>query len=412
LNNTQKSAIPDLMKVSQIGDGILSTLNELREATPIAWNPGVGVWMVLRHEDVLAGFQGKYPLSNHNLEGRMLNSVPEDEQAAAIPNVLSSINNWMLNMDAPGHTRIRRIMMQGLKPKIVEQVRPFVRAAIADVLDKALQHETVDVVEDIARPITGRTIMQLIGVPDKYLPKMEEWANASTASFTAAKPSSRETVEATERAFSEMRDVFETEIDKRRKNPTDDFMSELVALEEAGEQLSMDELVAQLNLLLIAGHESTTNTLALGLAALIRDASARNWMLSNPDRIADGVAEIMRFVAMSGAMPRVASADFEWHGNHIKRGDNVFLMIASANRDPRVFTDPGVFDPNRPNDRSLVFGPGLHHCIGHLLAKMEAAEFFPAILKRFPDMKMLDRELEFTPGLFFRGLTKLRVKLQ
>jgi cytochrome P450 len=121
--------------------------------------------------------------------------------------------------------------------------------------------------------------------------------------------------------------------------------------------------------------------------------------------------EIMRYVAMSTSQVRVVTEDFNWRGHHLKRDDHVYLMIAGANRDPDVFPNPEAMDFTRPQDQNLTFGPGLHHCIGHLIAKMQLSEFFPALLERFESIELLDDPLQWGSALGFRGLLSLRVRL-
>jgi cytochrome P450 len=153
------------------------------------------------------------------------------------------------------------------------------------------------------------------------------------------------------------------------------------------------------------------NTMTLGVAALSKDAEARRRLVETPDRILDSVAEVMRYVAMSTAFNRIAAEDFEWHGQKVKKGDIVWLMTAAANRDPRLYQNPEAIDLTRANDRGTVFGSGIHHCIGHLLAKMQLCEFFPEFYRRFPDAAVTDSALDFLPSLSFRGLSKLHMRL-
>jgi cytochrome P450 len=175
--------------------------------------------------------------------------------------------------------------------------------------------------------------------------------------------------------------------------------------------LSEDELVGILHLTLLAGHDTTTNTISLGVAALSKDFEAREYMRNNPDRLADSLMELMRHIAMSTSMSRIVTQDFVWRGHQLKAGQVVHLMIAGANRDPRVFPDPEVLDFSRPQDMNMTFGPGLHHCIGHFLAKMELGEFFPEFLKRFEPFEVLDKEILFGGGMSFRGPQELHVRL-
>jgi len=151
--------------------------------------------------------------------------------------------------------------------------------------------------------------------------------------------------------------------------------------------------------------------MALGTVALVRHPQAREYLLGHPDSLSNSVMELARFIAMSTMQPRVVSADFEWHGQQLRQGDYVLLMLAGGNRDPRVFPDPETLDMTRPTEMSLVFGTGIHHCIGHLLAKMQLGELLPELFRRF-EVEILPNGIEFSPVLSQRGLMRLDVRLR
>jgi cytochrome P450 len=152
--------------------------------------------------------------------------------------------------------------------------------------------------------------------------------------------------------------------------------------------------------------------MTLGFKALVEHPEAREYMLEHPERINDSVGEVMRFIAMATTQPRVAAEDFEWHGERIAKGDFVYLMIAAANRDASVFANPEVLDLTRATDRSMVFGGGIHHCIGHLLAKMQLGSFFLEAFRRYPSPVILEQRLSWQPSLAFRGVEHLRVSFK
>jgi cytochrome P450 len=167
-----------------------------------------------------------------------------------------------------------------------------------------------------------------------------------------------------------------------------------------------------MQLVLIAGHDTTSSTLSLGLAALSAHVELWEQMYRHPEKMLDSCLELMRFTAMSTAQPRVAAVDFVWQGKQIKQGQFIWLMLAAANRDPRVFAEPEKLDAARSNDKSMVFAPGLHHCIGHQLAKLQVTEFFGELVRRFSGAELLDPQLAFMPQIVFRGLYHLNLRLQ
>jgi cytochrome P450 len=151
--------------------------------------------------------------------------------------------------------------------------------------------------------------------------------------------------------------------------------------------------------------------MAFGVEALAGHPDQVRYMLDHPERKVQTVEELSRYVAMSASQTRVATGDFTWHGKQIRRGDVIYLWVASANRDPRVFAHADELDLSRTIKETLVFGRGLHHCIGHLLAKLQLGEFFPAMFARF-DVEVLDNPLVFSGGISFRTLSTLRLRLR
>jgi pimeloyl-[acyl-carrier protein] synthase len=397
----------DLSQASVLGNELLQRLNVVREAEPVAWSAAAGAWIVTRHADVSDAYEGKLPLSNVRFT-RLLDLIPKEEQAQRIPHVMQSVPNWIVNIDPPQHTRIRKLLTRAFSKKTIETVRPFARATINKILDGVAQRGEVEVVNDVARAVTGRVIMKLLGVPEENLERLQNWSLAMN-SFGAAQPVAS-MLDDMELAMAEMDEVFSAEIEERRRKPTGDFISEMIMASEAGDVLNDDEIKNMCQVTLIAGHDTTMNTMGLGVLALAGHPEARQFIREHPEATGNSMMELMRYVAMSTMMPRIVVEDFEWHGRQMRKGDVVFLMIAGANRDPRVFANPEAIDMTRATDQVMVFGSGLHHCIGHLLAKMQLGEFFPELVRRFDRIDILDDPPEFTNSVGQRGLLHLNAR--
>jgi pimeloyl-[acyl-carrier protein] synthase len=400
----------DLTKVAELGNELLAKLNIVREASPIAWSDIASAWVVTRHEDVERAYSGELPLSNIRFD-RCFDAIPPSERATRIPLTIKSVPLWIVNADPPYHTRLRKLLTRAFSKKVVEAIRPFARATIKAVLDQAAARGDVEFVNEVARAVTGRVIMRILGIPEQNLGRLEAWSLAFNAGFGGAQ-AAPEVLDDVERAMAEMDELFTVEIARRRERPTEDFISEMVVARDGLDRLSDEEIKAVCYVTLVAGHDTTMNSMTLGVVALANDTSARQYLVDHPDQTSNCVMEVMRYSAMSTMQPRMVSADFEWHGQRLKKGDAVFVMIAGANRDPRVFSAPETIDMTRPTDDVLVFGSGIHHCIGHLLAKMQLGEFFPEFLRRFSSMEILDQRLQFQASLAQRGLVNLRVRLK
>lgn len=231
--------------------------------------------------------------------------------------------------------------------------------------------------------------------------------NSALGSFAP----SGELLDRAERTMLEMRARFLPEIEKRRGSPTGDFISALVTARDKDDKLSDEELLATCYLTILAGNDSIGSTIALSTVAIAEDPGIGEYIRNHPENIVNTVMELQRCVAMSTAQQRVVSRDFEWRGREFKKGQYVLLIVASANRDPRAFPEALRFDPARKQDGNMTFAPGMHFCIGHLLAKMQMVEFFPTLVRRF-DVSLVDQDLDFLPNFTVRSLKTLRLRLR
>jgi cytochrome P450 len=400
----------DLNQAGTQGNAFIQQINRLRELDPIHWSERSRCWLVTRHADVHAALQGEMPLSLERLITMGLVSVPVEERTQLLPTIMRYMPNWIINVDPPVHTRLRKLLVKAFSRKVVEGVRPFVRERVQVLMDKLDKQPRIEFNEEIARQLPGSVILKLLGLPQELLPRLRDWSNRFQ--LGVGNPfADIETLRRVDEAMADMNVIFSAEIEKRRHEPRDDLLTSMVQAVEDGEQLSMDEMLGALHVLIVAGHDTTSNTLSMGLAALAEHPEMWDYLYRHPDKALDACMELMRFIAMSTSQPRIAMRDFTWHGKHIRRGDVVFLFLAAGNRDPQVFPDPERMDPTRSHEQSLVFAPGLHHCIGHLLAKMQVTEFFTALVTRFEGAQVLDNPLNFMPQVIFRGLFELNVQM-
>jgi pimeloyl-[acyl-carrier protein] synthase len=401
----------DLSQVSALGESLLTELDRLREFDPIHWSPATGAWLVTRHADIVRAFSGELPLSVNPARRTTFAVLAPEELQQRIPTLLTYMAKWIVSNDPPVHTRMRKLLVKAFSKKVVESVRPYVQARVAQLLGDTAPNQPLEFVEGIARQLPGGVILKLMGLPQEYLPRLKSWANAFQAGLASSRPEIK-WLEAADQAMIEMNEIFCKAIAEHRVAPREDLLTSLIEATEDGESLSEDEMLAALSLILVAGHDTTHNSMTLGLVALGRSPQNWRYMYEHPDRTLSCVNEIMRLSAMSAALPRVATEDFEWHGKTIRAGDPLYLMQAAGNRDPRVYAHADRLDLDRDNSQSLVFAPGLHHCVGHLLAKMQLTEFFGALVQRFEGVEFLDPALDFMPQIVFRGLYKLNIRLK
>lgn len=409
MNNTEIDV--KFADAARLGNRLLEKLDALREQAPLYYSEHQRAWIVTGHGLVTAALRGTLPLSADRIP-RVLSFLPESERATRIPYAVASLRRMVISLDPPEHLRLRKLLARAFSQAVIETYRPHVKRIIEETLARSADLQSLEFVEDIARQIPARTILRLMGLGEELLPRLRHWALAIQAGFGAG-GTTPEMLDETERVLLEMRAAFLPEIEKRRSAPRGDFISSLLA-PDGDMRLSEEEILATCYLVLIAGHDTTANTITLGTVALAEEAPAWEHFrtTTDPARLIDGVMELSRRIAMTTTMGRVVIDDFEWQGQRLHTGDIVYLMIASANRDPAVFADPTRTDFNRPQGNNVTFGPGVHFCIGHSLAKLQLTEFFPALARRFAGMEILDPSLDWGTTVNFRGLRSLRVRLR
>jgi cytochrome P450 len=398
----------NLAALPAMGDALLPVLNALRDSDPIHWSETSHCWIVTGHAEITEGFAGKVPLSSRSAPDRLFYGMTVDEMRARWPTIVRYQPEAITNSDGAQHMRLRKLFLKAFSRGLVEGLRPFVRERIATLLDLAEAKRKVEFNGEISRAIPGSVILKLLGMSQDYLERLEEWDHVAASALMSAQPT-LEWLDRLEATQIEMNVGFMREIEDRKKSPKDDLITQLLNAVEDGDRLSMEEMLEALFLIIIAGHDSTSNSITLGIRALAKHPEAWAQWRAHPEKGVDYAMELMRYVAMISAQPRLVGEDFEWQGKQLRKGDVVFLMVAAGNRDPKVYNEPERLDLDRTNYESLVFGPGLHHCIGHLLAKLQVSEFFNALTQRFDSVEIL-AEPSFTPALVFRGVSELQLR--
>jgi cytochrome P450 len=317
-----------------------------------------------------------------------------------------------LFLDPPDHTRLRRLVSKAFSPKVVKALEPDIATMVDALLDKVAAAGEFEVIADLAYPLPVAVICRLLGVPIEDEPKFSS-ASALLGqgldpfiAFTGQSHGFEERLQAGLWLREYLRDLLE----RRRAHPADDLMSGLIAVEESGDQLTAEEIVATCNLLLIAGHETTVNLIANAVLAMLRHR--QHWTALGEDaELAPGIVEeTLRYDPPVQLVGRVAGEDVTIGECRIPKGDNMMLLLAAAQRDPAVTERPDGFDPGRESIRHLAFGKGPHFCLGAPLARMEAAVALSAVTKRFPRARLAG-EPSYKPNVTLRGMASLPVAL-
>ncbi|AKN18432.1 cytochrome [Mycobacterium haemophilum DSM 44634] len=316
-----------------------------------------------------------------------------------------------LFLDPPDHTRLRRLVSKAFAPKVVNALQPDIKVLVDGLLDSIAAKGRFDVIDDFAYPLPVSVICRLLGVPLDDEPQFSR-ASALLAQsldpFVTFTGQPSDSIEERLQAGRWLREYFHDLIECRRSQPGDDLLSGMIVVEESGDQLTEEEIVATCNLLLIAGHETTVNLIANAILAMLRHPGQWAALGANADRAPAVIEETLRYDPPVQLASRTAGDDMTIADIEVIKGDTMILLLAAAQRDPAEFDRPDTFDPDRSILRHLGFGRGSHYCLGAPLARLEASVALSTITARFPGAR-LDGEPQYKPNVTLRGLSALAV---
>jgi unspecific monooxygenase len=316
----------------------------------------------------------------------------------------------LLDREPPAHTRLRGLVLRAFTSRRIAAMGPEI-AALTDRLLTDCDAPEVDLLPAFAEKLPVIVIARLLGVDEAAAPDLLRWSHDMVAMYQARRDRAVEIrANAAAREFAAF---LGDQIAERRARPGDDLLSHLIAAEDSGDRLSPEELVATCVLLLNAGHEATVHAIGNGVAAILGAGLNPPRLFADPDATAATVEEILRFDPPLHLFTRVAREDVEILGHRFATGDTVGCLLAAANRDPAAFPDADRFAPDRFRGErvpgQLVFGAGIHFCVGAPLARLELAIALPALFARWPDLT-LAAPPRFADRYHFRGLEALRLR--
>ena len=382
----------------------------LRDEQPIWHDANSDLYAVSRHADVIEASR----------DAEHFSSAQGVRPVSLVP--LS-----IVSLDDPEHARQRRILSKGLTPRQVRTMTDHVRELTNHVIDDVEASGEIDFVSDLAAHVPLIVISELLGLDPNIRSSLYEWSEAMIAGEAAG-----DDVELMERAgwaFGEYTTMVSKVLDERREDPRDDMLSILAAAYDAGDltyadeikasyegtadgtgghvnELSNDELLMFCVLLMVAGNETTRNAIAGGLRAFSQFPDQRDRLVADPSLIDSAVEEILRWTSPVLNFTRTVTATITLDGTELHEGDRVLLLYQAANRDPRVFDDPETFRIDRDPNPHVAFGFGTHFCMGANLARMEIKVVFEELLRRLPDISVIDpdRLPDRAPSAFVAGL--------
>ena len=374
----------------------------LRSRDPVMWDPYLHAWVVTRYDDVATVFR-RFSADR--------TPTPEYFEALGVPEVgpiAQMMVRQMLFMDAPAHTRLRRLAGPAFQPAQVATLRPHIQEIADRLIDDIVARGsgTVDLLAEFAEPLPAMVTTELLGVPVEHHVPLKDWSvtfAGMLGNFQHNPDLLGNVLEAVENLSSYFRDA----IAEQRRSPRPGLLGALLAAEVDGDRLTDEEIIANVIVTMVGGLETTTNLIGNGMLSLLRNPAALHRLATDPAIMPAAVEELLRYESPSQQTARIARDDVELGGKRIVKGQAVIAVMAAGNRDPERFPDPDRLDFDRPDNRHLAFGWAAHFCFGAPLARLEAEIAFRALLDRLPGLALVEEPLVWRENLGLRGLTAL-----
>jgi cytochrome P450 len=357
---------------------------------------GQQAWLVTGYDAV------RHALTDPRLQGR---TGAVGDRRALSEDVRLGMNNHMLNLNPPDHTRLRRLISAAFTRRRIAALRPRIEDITTGLLDACAGRQDVDLIEVLATPLPIRVLTELIGVPDEDVWSFHGWTTTLTSSGLP--------LPALQTAAEQMLAYSRELLDRKRRAPQADLLSALVAVHDGDDRLTDDELTSMVFLLLIAGQETTVNLIGNGTFALLTNPEQLARLRAQPALVTSAVEEFLRYESPVHAALRVAAAPVVIAGTPVPAGAVVLVSLTGANRDGTRFPAPGRLDIGREDNPHVAFGHGIHHCLGAPLARLEGAIAIGAFFTRFPYARLLGsaKRLSWRGSLVMHGLDALPVRL-
>jgi cytochrome P450 len=384
------------------------TFAQMRKEMPIYGHKapdGSTIWYITRYEDVLAVLRN----NNHFCKDPRNTGLPAVTGNASRKTTMQRlINENMLFTDPPDHTRLRSLVSQAFTPQRIANQADYVQNKTDQLIESFQDKGEVDLISAFALPLSVFVICRLLGIPEEDLENIALWSQAIISpgsrnlNFSGRKKRVQALIEYLTHLFS-----------LRSTAPQDDLISALVDAEEAGDKLSTDELSSMVILLLVTGHETTVNLIGNGTLALIQNDRQLSLLKNDPGLWDNAIEELLRYDGpVETSTSRWACKDVLFKGHQLRRGDQVRVVLTSANRDFDYFQSADELQITRSNIPHLGFGYGIHYCLGAPLARLEGKIALLTLFKKLDHLRLKNpsNQLNWRKGVLFRGLGKLDVQ--
>jgi cytochrome P450 len=343
---------------------------ELRDHAPVYWSPEASCWVLSRYDDVSAALTD--PATYSSASGIFPTPPGVDMTELFLPMLIMS--------DPPRHTQLRHLVSKAFTPRRITGLEPHIQTLVDELLDETPETGAWDFVSGFAGPLPAIVIADMLGVPREDRDQFRNWSTT----LIQSNPARGEFGTGLDAAAA-LYEYFAAFLAERRTHPQDDLMTALVQADVDGEHLSEEELLGFCLLLLIAGHETTTNLLANSAVILAQHPESRRQLADNPNLVPAAVEELLRYDSPVQGLARTLTRQVDLHGQAMAAGDTVLMLFGSANRDNHAFPEADHFDIHRAPERQVALGRGIHFCLGASLARLEARTALQALLARRRD---------------------------
>ncbi len=376
----------------------------MRADGPVAYRALYQQWFVTGYEEAVSALSSDAFVTSDQID--VLLEVRPYSQLS--PQAKEFFRLWLLFIDAPDHTRLRRLVSRAFTPKRVRDLSSKIEDRTDELIaGLAASDGPMEVVEGLCAPLPVAVIAEMLGLPRERW----DWSRRTTRDlvqlldpFTSFDPV------ALNATIADIHDYWGGLADQRLADPQDDLMTAMVEAEDDGDRLSRDELVALVAFIMGAGHETTTNLLGLSIIHLARNPAQRDLIRNKPELWPNAVEELIRYDSSVKISPRAAIRDVDLGGTTIPAGANVLVQLSAANRDPRKYDRPNELMLDREDPDPLSFGHGIHHCLGAALARLELRTGLEKFIEAFGDYEVDEDSIEWSGSATLRGPRRLVVR--
>ena len=381
-------------------------LRRLRHEQPVFWSEHLRMWVLTRYDDVRNAYRDNETFSS--VGSLTISRTLTDEVRAALGEHQSFLDNFAANVDPPQHTRMRRAISKAFTPRAVARLGDDFRTKVDAVLDTAIPRGQADLVAEIAHLPSARLAAVFIGVPPQDEEQVKHWVQSWFQLFLSPQPPERQLELAQD--FLKYLDYVDRLVRERTADPREDFASLMGSM--IGDELSHREVVETISALLLGGNDTVPNQLSNAVHRLLRQREVWEELVEDHSLIPGMVEESFRLDGASLGSFRIPTREVTLHGVTIPPGIEVLLSSDSAAHDETVFPAPEEFDIRRPNARDhMVFGYGIHHCVGAALSRLKMEIAFQQLLTRMPTLRLVPgEEADYRRSMVGRGLTRLPVE--